>query len=566
MPIRTTPNQAHLLPSAGVLCMTSALCTDRKLIGRVRRSAAAGCLPSGKVLPTSFTPPPNTPPRAMCQPDATSCSGRGGCNGSRCRLLTHACVFNATVYHYDEQRSGWQPVHAKIRIPWNSHHVRSYDELNAQHDVAQPVLAKLFHSAHVLNTSCEPPVAWVPVWSTNYADSFYSSVVPLVEMEATGLVHAGRRTLLLADSLLKHMHPRCRSESNGPCHTPSWFRTLLSLVTERFLFTHEVAPRCSAARSTAAGHAAGHAAGLEGASGLEACPPPVCYSHAHFCTLRSMFDRPTPNLDVWSSAQRLVAAQLRQSPKSPMANDSGVVADSSGHEHEAARTVTAAARTATPRLRILFERRTAKGMKGRALGNVDELLASCSLDGTLECEAHSFGLEGLAEDMRRVRRADVLVGLHGAGLTNAWFMRRRSVLIEVRPYGFDGGWPDSYFRNPIRAVSPPRLYHMALSIGSPSLCRPDRGFAVTAGEAVMARACDLPWHSLRHALDIVRWWREGSKGTADSRYIGGAWASKNIVAYPPSSRSSSIQRRGGGEASVSVRHGTQDPSTRPGVS
>ena len=37
-----------------------------------------------------------------------------------------------------------------------------------------------------------------------------------------------------------------------------------------------------------------------------------------------------------------------------------------------------------------------------------------------------------AVDVHRVREADVLVGMHGSGLSNSFFMRRRSALIEVR--------------------------------------------------------------------------------------------------------------------------------------
>ena len=38
----------------------------------------------------------------------------------------------------------------------------------------------------------------------------------------------------------------------------------------------------------------------------------------------------------------------------------------------------------------------------------------------------------------------MLVGTHGAALVNALFMRRGGALLEVRPYNFDGAWPDRY--------------------------------------------------------------------------------------------------------------------------
>jgi len=41
----------------------------------------------------------------------------------------------------------------------------------------------------------------------------------------------------------------------------------------------------------------------------------------------------------------------------------------------------------------------------------------------------------LRSDVHAARVADVLVGTHGAGLTNAFFMLRGASLVEVRPEG-----------------------------------------------------------------------------------------------------------------------------------
>ena len=60
------------------------------------------------------------------------------------------------------------------------------------------------------------------------------------------------------------------------------------------------------------------------------------------------------------------------------------------------------------------------------------------------CDPWVFGRRGFVRDLSMVRSADVLVGTHGAALVHAIFMRRRAALIEVRPYGFQGGWPDQY--------------------------------------------------------------------------------------------------------------------------
>ena len=434
---------------------------------------------------------------------ATSCTpiegcGGRGCNSSRCRLLTPACIFNETVFHRSAD-GFWQPLHGRVRIPWNSHHQINYAELNRINERTGAQLTSIMDLAPKQDSACEPPLSFVPVWSLNYADTMYSSLVPLIELDALHLIQANR-TLLLPDPLLKHMHPKCRSNTNGPCHTPEWFRTLLTLLSP-LQFTHQLSPSC------------GH-------GDLSRCPKPVCFSHLRFCSLRSMFDARPKGLDVWTSVQRLVTVQANEAHGEPA--QSSII-------------------------RVLIERRFSKGMKGRSLANLDELLSRCSQDASLACTTHTFGAAGLAADMRAVRAADVLVGLHGAGLANAWFMRRRSVVVEVRPYGFDGSWPDSYFRSPIRAVSPPRIFHLTVAIGAPELCRPNRGFAITISDALSARACTLPWATLRHALRIVRWWRDGDRGseTPESRYVSGSWASKTIVAYATENEGSGASTQAG---------------------
>ena len=95
----------------------------------------------------------------------------------------------------------------------------------------------------------------------------------------------------------------------------------------------------------------------------------------------------------------------------------------------------------------------------RSLTNLDVLLQRCAsarrsggIGGRrVVCRAHEFGAGSLRADVRAARAADVLVGTHGAGLTNAFFMRRGAALVEVRPYNFEGAWPDGYFRRSPRS-------------------------------------------------------------------------------------------------------------------
>jgi hypothetical protein len=210
-------------------------------------------------------------------------------------------------------------------------------------------------------------------------------------------------------------------------------------------------------------------------------------------------------------------------------------------------------------LRVLFERRlrrVGKGISGRWLANADSLLEQCEdfarrheyirlskeqqrhpLDSgvKLECTRHEFGEAGLAEDLRRVRAADVLVGMHGAGLTHAFFMRRRSTVIEVRPYGFGGALPDSNFRNILKLAPTPKIYHMILAMGSPGLCHPSHP-PITIQTATYATTCTLPWRALLRALRVITWWRQPGYGprpklSSEERYTQSSWASRNIWAY-----------------------------------
>ena len=60
------------------------------------------------------------------------------------------------------------------------------------------------------------------------------------------------------------------------------------------------------------------------------------------------------------------------------------------------------------------------------------------------CSTWIFGRRGFVADLAAVREADVLVGTHGAALVHSLFMEEGSALVEVRPYGFTGRWPDQY--------------------------------------------------------------------------------------------------------------------------
>jgi len=479
--------------------------------------------------------------RMACAPPIDVCSARR-CNGTRCRLLTDVCIVNETIHHRPQRGEPWMLLSATARVPWNSHHILRLDELNAD---SHPQLPADLGALKMQDTSCAPPVAFVPVWSLNYGETFLSTIVPLFEMEQHGVVAPKRATQLIVDVMHKHMHAKCRSNMNTPCHTPRWFQVLVDHVSP-VTFMHELAPAC-------------------GGDSFSTTPcVPRCFTHLRYCTLRSIFDRQPQRLDVWHEAQKLAVRVLSRQDHSAsfaVTATASASADAAGDEASGALATIAdpdgSGRRRTV-LRVLIERRVGHGMSGRTFANANSLVEHCAefarrreyvhrgdeqqkqpleLGVVLECTLHEFGRAGLAEDLRRVRAVDVLVGMHGAGLTNAFFMRRRSALIEVRPYGFDGTWPDSYYRNILRLTPTPKIYHMALSIGSPELCHPSHnGYAISIQTASMAKRCTLPWLALLRALRMVAWWRQPGYGrrpelTSDQRYIQGSWASKNIWAY-----------------------------------
>ena len=96
--------------------------------------------------------------------------------------------------------------------------------------------------------------------------------------------------------------------------------------------------------------------------------------------------------------------------------------------------------------------------------------------------------------------------MHGAGLNHAFFMRRHAALVEIRPFDFDGPWPNQYFRDQIQHAGDP-IFHIAIGIGAPELCRPRPTLDVKP-LAARDSACALPWETLERAIGHMCWWRK----------------------------------------------------------
>lgn len=57
----------------------------------------------------------------------------------------------------------------------------------------------------------------------------------------------------------------------------------------------------------------------------------------------------------------------------------------------------------------------------------------------------------LLSDLAYSSQADVLLGVHGDSLFNAFFMRKHSSVIEIRPLNFTGRLPNQYMK--VRCLS-----------------------------------------------------------------------------------------------------------------
>ena len=119
----------------------------------------------------------------------------------------------------------------------------------------------------------------------------------------------------------------------------------------------------------------------------------------------------------------------------------------------------------------------------RNILNLRPLMAWCrGLEGSLlkavpnsrykrvHCVVHTMGR--MLQDMALVRHFDVIVGLHGSGLFNAFFMARGGSIVEVRPTEFNGGWPNQYVRDMCLIDDKDTLLWWGINTVTRELCTP----------------------------------------------------------------------------------------------
>lgn len=292
-------------------------------------------------------------------------------------------------------------------------------------------------------SSCVPLVWW-PLWGYNLAEFFLNSVTAVSELLDAGVIDD---TVSLAPEvggwrLVGFQEQMLRALSRQPVRTPS-----------------QIAPRCKDGQR---------------------CQP-QCFARMLVCRFKDVYDKMPPIAPARAAQRILPSFNFPQEPQ---------------------------AAAADPFVVLFVDRQNAK-QGARRITNVAGLLercrkwrasSACVGDRPTRCELHTFGRRGLRADVKAVRRAHVLVGTHGAALTHAMFMRPRSAFVEIRPYHFDGSWPDSYHYAMAQRENATRAF--VVRTVDPSLCTPIPQANVSAWDARPLDTHVLPRVLLR-ALDAA---------------------------------------------------------------
>ena len=307
-------------------------------------------------------------------------------------------------------------------------------------------------------SSCVPLVWW-PLWGYNIAEFFLNSVTAVSELLDLGVID--RDASLVPEvggwRLLDFQLRMLRGLSNQPVRT-----------------TGELAPRCTAG---------------------EHCPP-RCFARMLVCRFKDVYDK-IPPIAPARAAQRIVPS-LQLGERS------------------------AATPSAVAPFVVLFVNRQAAKQGARRISNAEQLLdvcrrwrppTACISARPTRCEVHNFGRRGLRTDVTTVRRAHVLVGTHGAALIHALFMQPRSAFVEIRPYHFDGAWPDAYHYAMAQRENATRAF--VVRTVNRSLCSPLPPANVTAWDARPLNT-HVRAHAFLRALDAAAC----SRGEGDPLHAG----------------------------------------------
>ena len=385
-----------------------------------------------------------------------------------CAVVRHACLFNATIVPYGASQAEVEQAAAAAQNVMVRNIFNSYGKpfplrtLHSMRPAAPGSAAARLLAREVEARGFSPcvPLVWRPVWAFTFGEQFANSISPLYELHAAKLIDDG---LLLRPDL-------------AAARRPSWYRQLFGTFSQQPLASlREIGTRCldKDAQLKLRG-------GALNRFQVKRCEA-RCHARLLVCGFESLLDTHKyvpPRFTPWRAAQfvamRVVGPGLEQAPSGPW--------------------------------RVLLVNRTQtenKDNRGlRRIANLPQLLELCEGWAVARCEAREFGRHGVAADVRAVRAADVLVGMHGSALDNALFMRRGAALIEARPYGFEGQWPDRYLK--LLLAIETAVHYYQISAGSPQLSYPRPPYDVTAWDG-WNRDTKLPWRALSAVLRAIFW-------------------------------------------------------------
>ena len=137
-----------------------------------------------------------------------------------------------------------------------------------------------------------------------------------------------------------------------------------------------------------------------------------------------------------------------------------------------------------------------------------------------QCQLYYWGSD-LSADATHMRDTDVLVGMHGAGLTNAGFLRPGAVLIELRPSSFRASNADRYYRAFAAGTRGALRWWALLLYGSLELpSTREVGRTGNADTWARERSVRVPWRSLTVALQSVLALGEAEWAVEERRGVG----------------------------------------------
>ncbi|KAL4422903.1 hypothetical protein ABPG75_009100 [Micractinium tetrahymenae] len=258
----------------------------------------------------------------------------------------------------------------------------------------------------------------------------------------------------------------------------------------------------------------GWGAGILGRRAAFGGPPPSrsrCFAQMLVCP--GLKENQAINISQASATASFITRSYSKGLPSP----SSVTYTSSSPECSGAASSAAALGRGRACLRVLFKARQARPAVRQIL-NMPELLEQCRRwrftdpkTGTTFVAACASWQPGsdLAANIAAVQNADILVGKHGAGMANSFFMRPGGAMMEI----FSTGWTWQVHREWLDQEERPRLQWWGLTVQDPALLEPGelearlmphpRLYNVSregTGKRLRDRNLRVPWAGLDHLL------------------------------------------------------------------